>query len=637
MSDLTCPGCNHQYDSEFRIPRILTFCGHTFCSQCLSFWLRSPNSSFSCPEDGQIFEPLGSSAELDFFPCNFAIINLLRSQKDLANEKASAQVCAKHKKPLDVVCLEDKASICSDCALFGSHKGHSCKRKSDFLADCKEILKKVQASKDRGVNDTEVKINGLRGRIEDRKLELENSISVFVEENIDRLREQEKIMKTQVDERVANLSFSLGKLSDTLDSLKVQEKSFEVLIKKIEFAVEVSNVDELFEHFLEKDIEKEQLVFQKSAEDLQKEIARVHEQRLANLRLRRRLVTLVKPAESSILVEDLENLHTVQESNHSSSKNLISQKKELAKTKIEEEDDNDLFPNQSPSRNLKKFNLLKSREENLISKKLSSRKKSINSESAPSSSSSDGEDEFRASPSPIRNTKVLKNELARSTTSMNRVATSLILSNDNMFASTIFKEKDDFFRKSHGVLQPLSARSFISSTQELSSLVAINQNQFNQAPLKKPSFFHPPSTSYRQSLVIDPKERFQRNSTLPEESIELDLSGRRINDSKLASILGEIAAIKGLKSINFDKNLISEIGFQHILRKLADHPTLESISLSENYLDESIFRILKDGGRKLRSLNKFVLKDNRQIKNISFVRREAAALRKQGLVVETSF
>ena len=317
MSELTCLGCNHQYDSEHRIPRILTFCGHTFCSQCLTIWLRNPNSSFSCPEDGKIFEPLNFSVELDFFPCNFAIINLLRSHKHLTNESASSQICSKHKKPLDVVCLDDKVSICSDCALFSSHKGHSCQRKNDFLADCKEILKKVQNSKDRGVIDTELKINGLRAKIEDRRLELEDLISVFIEENIDRLREQEKIMKTQINERVDNLSFSLNKLSDTLNSLKSQKKSFENLIKRIEFAVEVNNINELFEHFLEKDIEKEQLIFQKAAEDLQKEIARVHELRLANLRLRRRLVTLVKPAESSILVEDLENINTLQESNHS--------------------------------------------------------------------------------------------------------------------------------------------------------------------------------------------------------------------------------------------------------------------------------------------------------------------------------
>ena len=37
------------------------------------------------------------------------------------------ELCGYHQKPLDIVCIRDLTLICSNCALFGVHKGHDFK------------------------------------------------------------------------------------------------------------------------------------------------------------------------------------------------------------------------------------------------------------------------------------------------------------------------------------------------------------------------------------------------------------------------------------------------------------------------------------------------------------------------------
>ena len=44
-------------------------------------------------------------------------------------------LCATHKKPLDLVSITSRERICSNCALFGVHKGHDIKEETAVLEE----------------------------------------------------------------------------------------------------------------------------------------------------------------------------------------------------------------------------------------------------------------------------------------------------------------------------------------------------------------------------------------------------------------------------------------------------------------------------------------------------------------------
>lgn len=51
---MLCPNCQKEFNSGTNLPRILIFCGHTFCHECIETLLKmEPNNltnSFKCPE-----------------------------------------------------------------------------------------------------------------------------------------------------------------------------------------------------------------------------------------------------------------------------------------------------------------------------------------------------------------------------------------------------------------------------------------------------------------------------------------------------------------------------------------------------------------------------------------------------------
>jgi hypothetical protein len=46
-----------------------------------------------------------------------------------------------HSRPLELICVDDKMRICTQCALFGDHKGHEVRLEEDIR---QEIAIKVE-------------------------------------------------------------------------------------------------------------------------------------------------------------------------------------------------------------------------------------------------------------------------------------------------------------------------------------------------------------------------------------------------------------------------------------------------------------------------------------------------------------
>lgn len=82
------------------------------------------------------------------FPKNFALIRLAEKTKKQAAQplkivkKKSAEpetkdetLCPHHQRKLEIICIQDRERICSNCALFGSHKNHDIRMEHEVVSE----------------------------------------------------------------------------------------------------------------------------------------------------------------------------------------------------------------------------------------------------------------------------------------------------------------------------------------------------------------------------------------------------------------------------------------------------------------------------------------------------------------------
>lgn len=95
----------------------------------------------------------------DLMPKNFALIRLaektIKKQKEEIAEqealikskqeaeklqiqtpaKPAEDLCPLHQRVLDIICIQDRARICANCALFGSHKNHDIRLEQEVVGE----------------------------------------------------------------------------------------------------------------------------------------------------------------------------------------------------------------------------------------------------------------------------------------------------------------------------------------------------------------------------------------------------------------------------------------------------------------------------------------------------------------------
>ena len=145
--DRKCPLCKNLYNNQERIPRILLQCGHTICEKCIKNFLDNP--PLKCPEDQTEYKDIDS---INQFPINKALMKILKKINETKNNSSlkgfytsregrkvidsfkmlssskkniEEEFCKEHKnRKLEIICLEDRCKICTNCAIFGPHKNH---------------------------------------------------------------------------------------------------------------------------------------------------------------------------------------------------------------------------------------------------------------------------------------------------------------------------------------------------------------------------------------------------------------------------------------------------------------------------------------------------------------------------------
>lgn len=159
---LKCPICHNSYDSSIRVPKILINCGHTICSVCLNTKILENEGKITCPEDLTLYEDIDSS---DFFPTNKSLLQIVdtppifQSQSSFTNANTkndyirrsstlrtslkrapSMQICSTHSLPLDVICIDEKIKVCSQCALEPQHFKHTIITDEEFMNQIDSLI-----------------------------------------------------------------------------------------------------------------------------------------------------------------------------------------------------------------------------------------------------------------------------------------------------------------------------------------------------------------------------------------------------------------------------------------------------------------------------------------------------------------
>jgi zinc-RING finger domain/B-box zinc finger len=211
---MDCPECKQEFDENFHIPMILTACGHTICELCLKNRYKKKN--IVCPQCS-----VSTVAQnLNILPSNLALLQL-KQEKVLKNN------CAKHNKPIEAYCCNDKILTCITCLLEDGHKSHELASVPKAAKKQKELLKNYSASAlqnkefiSKEIKDIKEKQNSVISTYnklqQDFTMLFEVIRKILVEKEA---QIQEKIKKT-LDEEVSKISLKNQELEKFLENIE---------------------------------------------------------------------------------------------------------------------------------------------------------------------------------------------------------------------------------------------------------------------------------------------------------------------------------------------------------------------------------------------------------------------------------
>ena len=132
---LECSLCYERYDDNKRCPRLLSNCGHTFCTHCLEQLLK--DGTISCPQDRK---DIHVTAGVVGLPKNFALLDVLlaSSHKQPDTTPVLCDTCSDEGHPATSCCLECKENMCELVAQFHTRQKISRDHRVVSIAELKD-------------------------------------------------------------------------------------------------------------------------------------------------------------------------------------------------------------------------------------------------------------------------------------------------------------------------------------------------------------------------------------------------------------------------------------------------------------------------------------------------------------------
>lgn len=268
---LTCPACSEHYSNERneKKPRILPFCGHTLCEECLRKALSNSKETlicFSCKRQNSLV----SHKKVEDFPFSWASIDILeqlaKKVNCLLSEDPNVEQCSYCKKhEVSHLCRLHSSKMCAYCAFK-----HMKECKKEKICECCELpclLKKAIASA-QGVKE---QLQEKKKQAQTIRLIIENELSKKIEELIAKLLNTKgeilskiELYSLQIDTlqedidctihtsigNTTNDSISQKTMINALNKLDdLLSKTGDISQFKLEFAFNNKNFDELLKKF----------------------------------------------------------------------------------------------------------------------------------------------------------------------------------------------------------------------------------------------------------------------------------------------------------------------------------------------------------------------------------------------------
>ena len=264
-----CPNCNILFDLTEHLPRILPQCNHTLCTSCITtIFFDNSLKKIICPIDKVEYDNINN---INSFETNKIFIENIKNNngnssadaevKDNSDKKLNGRVpisknddiilntsisydkiisqlrkivnknnnqnsCEIHSLPMNIICIDERKKICSQCALNDIHSTHQIITEKDFLFNINKLIDLFQEIDNNQIKYLSINIsNNVKNIISDidnNILQLIDLIQSTKEKIIKNINNQcEKIInflnkrKNEIEKKFQNNNFDMNNLRET--------------------------------------------------------------------------------------------------------------------------------------------------------------------------------------------------------------------------------------------------------------------------------------------------------------------------------------------------------------------------------------------------------------------------------------
>ena len=263
-----CPNCNILFDLTDHLPRILPKCNHTLCTSCITkIFFDNSLKKIICPLDKVEYDNIN---KINLFEVNKAFIENLKNEnsntdtemQDNSEKNSNCKIpqsksdgsilnstnsygkiisqlrkilnknnnnqcsCEIHSLPINIICIDERKKICSQCALNDIHSTHQIITEKDLLFNINKLIDLFQEIDSNQIKYLSINItNNVKNIISDidnNILQLIDLIQNTKEKIIKNINNQcEKIInflnkrKNEIEKKFQNNNFDMNNLRET--------------------------------------------------------------------------------------------------------------------------------------------------------------------------------------------------------------------------------------------------------------------------------------------------------------------------------------------------------------------------------------------------------------------------------------
>ena len=163
-------------------------------------------------------------------------------------ETPNRHICLEHQSIADLICHSDQKIICSNCALFGVHKGHNYVKFDDFRNDCRGKIQSLKSEFEkmkfrRFLREGDKEAQFMREKVKDKKQLLFSEIDAASAEMVKKIREREAQVKDLIEKNFERFGEVVDEWSTVQMKIKDKAGNLEHRLLKLSKAVMSPNTD----------------------------------------------------------------------------------------------------------------------------------------------------------------------------------------------------------------------------------------------------------------------------------------------------------------------------------------------------------------------------------------------------------